>query len=206
MRHIETIAANEVNNLPSYFMSKMTIIEEIMQLDNTESTMQVTTTRPGRVVLFAKKPDSRILEEAIRLAEFSPDGPDEAERLALTTVLLSVAGSDRKYRRSEIRHVCKILQSRYKLCPREVHGYIERVVFLFSIQGRRTLTRNALQFLKARKSKALLLEVFWMIAAIVRADRKIVRSEIWWLRRFVHELSLSAQDCRRALQDSQSFA
>lgn len=170
-----------------------------MHLSKIDDRKSFINARPARVVLSVRAPDSRVIHEVIRLTAHPPEGPDDKEQLAVTTVLLSVAGSDRRYSPLEMREAYDLLEKRFKLSPRQVHRYIERVALLFTVQGRKRLTRNAIQFLRIRKDIVYHRELFMMAAKMVRADRKIAPGEIGWLKQFVRDLSLTARDCREAL-------
>ncbi len=155
--------------------------------------------RSERVVFSIKAPDNRVIHEVIRIAPHRPER-DDREQLAVVTLLLSAAGSDGRYRSSEIREAYDILERRFKLSPIQIHRSIERIAFLFSARGRRRLTKNALLFLKMGRKKALHRELFKMVTRVVRADGRIARGEVGWLKQFVRALSLTASDCRNALQ------
>lgn len=161
--------------------------------------------RTGQVRLSVKASDECLALEVIRLIPDPPEG-DERVQLAVTTLLLSAAGSDERYCRSEIRETYDILEKRFKLSPLEVHRYIECVTLLFTVQGQKRLTRSALQFLKKREYKKLHGDLFKMVTRVVKADGAVTISEVGWLRRFVTELSLTVRDCRKALEPTRSPA
>jgi uncharacterized tellurite resistance protein B-like protein len=123
---------------------------------------------------------------------------DDTHILAVTVVLVGMAGADGRYSYAEITLVYDLLQERFGISPRDVYRYIERVTSLYQVFGHRRLLNMALRYL-ATERENLKQDFFTMLTEVANADGKLVQREVRWLKRFVRRVALSREECHDAL-------
>lgn len=146
-------------------------------------------------------PASKVLGKAQvsrRPSRATSDSMDDTHILAVTVVLVGMAGADGRYSYSEINLVYDLLQERFGLSPRDVYRYIERVTSLYNVFGHRSLLDMALRYL-ASERETVKQDFFAMLTQVANADGKVVQREIRWLRRFIRRVALSREECQDAL-------